>query len=314
MVGRFLQGATLAASVLGPAIVRESFPERIAPLAVGLVATGSGLPGALIPFVTGPVIDQFGFRFVFAGLAVVMLLLALAILATVRESEVVDRGRVDYRGAVLLGVSVAALLAAISLGPVEGWTSPVFVGLVIVAVVVGTLWVWSATRTAEPLIDLTMLRNRGISVGIAVGGLVAGTGTTFLIASALVSQTPESAGLGYGFGLSGAEYAYLQTFYFLGFLIGGVIAVRCLRLMSYVNLLFTGLALLAVSAVVGALALHQVVVFGVVHLAVGTVIGLFFSANFNFIFSRSPRNVDPRRAASTSPPRRPGSRCCRCCR
>jgi hypothetical protein len=194
-------------------------------------------------------------------------------------------------------VSVGALLLAISLGPTEGWLSPVFLILIAVAVVVGALWVSSAVKSTEPLIDLTMLRSRRISASIAAGGLVAGTGSLFLIVSALVGQTPYSVRLGYGFGLSGANYAYVQTFYFLGFLLGGVIAVRALRRTSYVNVVLGGLAVLAASALVGLLGVHQVVVFGVVHLTIGIVIGLFFSANFNFIFSMV--SVDRRASAGS---------------
>lgn len=296
LAGRFLQGATLASAVLAPAIVRETFPARIAPLGVGLVATGSGLPGALIPFITGPVIDHFGYRYVFGGLAVVMALLSMAIAAVIGESKVIDSGKVDYLGAVLMGVGVGAVLAGVSLGPTSGWSSPVVLSLLIGGVVVGVLWVQTALRRDEPLIDLSMLRNGRISAGIAVGGMVAGTGTLFLITSELASQTSAGAGLGYGFGLSSSSYAWLQTFYFLGFLVGGVIAVPALRRMSYLNVVLGGLALLAVSAIVGLLSLHQIVVFGAVHLAFGIVIGTFFSANFNFIFAM----VEPARRSSAA--------------
>jgi len=285
LVGRILQGATIASSVLGPAIVREQFPARIAPLAVGLVATGSGLPGALIPFVTGPVIDNLGYRYVFGGLAVAMLALALIIRWTVRESDVRDTGTVDYRGAVLVGVCLGALLAGISLGPTSGWVAPEVIVLIVVAIVAGVLWVRTARNTPKPLIDLSMLRIPGIAAGIAAGGIVAGLGTLFLITSAVVSQTPESGGLGYGFGLSATNYAYLQTFYFLGFLIGGVLAVRALRATSYVNVLLGGLVVLLLAGVLSFVGIHQVLLFGVIHLAVGIVLGTFFSANFNFIFT-----------------------------
>jgi hypothetical protein len=233
---------------------------------------------------------------VFGGLAAVMVLLAIAIAVLVRESEVRDTGGVDYWGALLLGVGVGALLAAITLGPTEGWTSAAFMVPAVVGVLGCVAWVQTATRRRNPLIDLSMLRNGGMSAGIAAGGLVAGTGTLFLIASALVAHTPGSAGLGYGFGLSASTYAFLQTFYFLGFLVGGVISVPALRITSYLNVVFVGLAVLAISAVVGVLSIHQVVVFGAVHLTVGIVIGLFFSANFNFIFSK----VVPERRSSAA--------------
>ncbi|MDV6271413.1 MFS transporter [Rhodococcus globerulus] len=297
LAGRFFQGATIACSALAPAIVREALPERIAPLGVGLVATGSGLPGALIPFITGPVIDHYGFRVVFWGMAAMMALFAVLILATISESKIIDSGSVDYVGALLLGGGVAAVLAGMSFGPTLGWTSFGTLTLFVLGVVAVAVWVKYSLVSQNPLIDLSFLADRRMSAGMAAGGLIAGTGTLFLIASSYVAQTPADASLGYGLGLDASSYAYLQTFYFLGFLVGGIIAVQALRRMSFISVVLGGATLLALGAIIGVLSIHQVVVFGAVHLLVGTVIGVFFSANFNFIFESV---VATRRSSASS--------------
>ncbi|WP_179377493.1 MFS transporter [Rhodococcus sp. ACS1] len=296
LAGRFLQGATLACAALAPALVREALPERIAPFGVGLVATGSGLPGALIPFITGPVIDNYGFRVVFWGVAAVMAIFAVLILATIPESTVFDSGSVDYVSVLLLGGGVAAILAGLSFGPSLGWASAATIVLFIVGIVAIAIWVRHSRASQNPLIDLSILTDRRMTVGLIAGGLVAGTGTLFLIASSYVAQTPAGETLGYGLGLSARSYAYLQTFYFLGFLVGGVIAVQALQRMSYIGVILGGAGLLGLSAIIGVLSFNQVLVFAAVHLIIGIVIGVFFSANFNFIF----RSVAATRRSSAS--------------
>ncbi|MGC0367022.1 MFS family permease [Rhodococcus sp. 27YEA15] len=296
LLGRFLQGATIACTALAPAIVRETLPERIAPLGVGLVATGSGLPGALIPFITGPVIDNYGFRVVFWGMAAVTAVLAVILMVTIPESKILDTGSVDFTGAVLLGGGVAAVLAGMSFGPSWGWTSLSTLALFVFGVIAVLGWIRHSLRSQSPLIDLSILRDRRMSTGMAAGGLVAGTGTLFLIASSFVAQTPKDSPLGYGLGLDASSYAYLQTFYFLGFLLGGIVAVQALRRSSYVTVVLGGAAVLAVSAGAAALTIHNVVAFGAVHLVIGLVIGVFFAVNFNFIFDA----VAPTRRSSAS--------------
>src|SRR6185437_1009117 len=91
--------------------------------------------------------------------------LAFVLVATlVREEQHAVDGvpgeRPDILGATLISVWLICLLLAISKGAAWGWTSPVTLGLLAAAVTVAGLWIFTARRTAAPLIEIPMLLHR----------------------------------------------------------------------------------------------------------------------------------------------------------
>jgi EmrB/QacA subfamily drug resistance transporter len=80
--------------------------------------------------------------------------------------------RLDWTGATLLTLSIVLLLFAVSEGgQLFGWTSPVVAGLMVGAVVLFVLFVVVERRSAEPLIDLDLLRAPIIRAGLGIGAL-----------------------------------------------------------------------------------------------------------------------------------------------
>jgi len=294
LLGRAMQGTLIVCTALGPALVRQIFPARIAPLAVGLIATGGGLPGALVPFITGPIMDSHGYRGVFFGIAIVTTALSFLIFAVVPEGAVNKAGSVDLVGAILLGGSVASLLAGVTLGSGGDWTSPLAIVLIVGGLVLGAAWIWTALLKPEPLIDIRILADRRVANSVAAGGLVAGTGTLFLIVSALVAEA--KLGGTFGFGLSATQYAGLQCLYFFGFFLGGVIPVYAVHRFSFgfVQSALSGALLL--SGLVVLVTLNNLPGFTVIHLVAGFAVGGFFSIMFNFLLSEAAEG----RQASTS--------------
>ncbi|MFC0450037.1 MFS transporter [Rhodococcus jostii] len=294
LVGRAMQGTLIVCCVLGAAIVRESFPAKIAPVAVGLAVTGAGLPGSLVPFVTGPLMDSHGYQGVFLALAVVVAAAGVVLLLVVPESPVAKEGSVDFVGAFLLGSAVASLLAGVSLGATVGWTSPLVVALIVVGVCLGVGWILSATKKADPLIDIRILADRRVANRMAAGGLIAGTGTLFLIISALVAESGSERG--FGFGLNATQYAFVQCLFFFGFFVGGVVPVRAVRRYSFgiVQSILTVVLLISSAALL--LAVGSLPLFGAIHLSAGLAVGGFFATMINFLLS----GAAPDRQASTA--------------
>jgi EmrB/QacA subfamily drug resistance transporter len=80
--------------------------------------------------------------------------------------------RLDWPGAILLSGSIVALLLAVTEGnQLFGWTSPITIGLLVGAVVLGAGFVALARRTPEPLIDLELPRAPLIRAGLVIGTL-----------------------------------------------------------------------------------------------------------------------------------------------
>ena len=113
------------------------------------VATGPSLGAALI--------TTAGWRWAFfinVPVAVVAFVAGRRVLVVHRAEAA--QPRPDYLGAVLVSVSLAALVLGISEGPAWGWTSPRTVGCFVVSLVVGAAFLHRCRHHAEPVLDLTL--------------------------------------------------------------------------------------------------------------------------------------------------------------
>jgi MFS family permease len=109
--------------------------------------------------------------------------------------------------ALLLAGWLVALLLGLSEGNQWGWTSPAVLGLFAVAVLLGAAWVALELRVPVPLIDMQMMRRRGVWTSNVVAGAVGfGMFASFGFLPQLL-QTPRTAG--YGFGASITESGHL---------------------------------------------------------------------------------------------------------
>jgi len=164
---RILGAATGAA--LGPtslALINRLFPSDRRAQAMGywtMVSAGGPVIGVVAG---GPIVEAFGWRWIFAGqvpLTVVALGLALAVLP---ETEKVASTRFDVAGAATLAAAATAFLLAVNRGPVVGWDSPLVLGAFAVTPVLAWAFVRVEGRAVAPLLPLDYLRRRNFSVPI----------------------------------------------------------------------------------------------------------------------------------------------------
>ncbi len=164
---RILGAATGAA--VGPtslAMINRMFPRDKRAQAMGywtMVAAGGPVLGVVAG---GPIVEAFGWRWIFVGqvpLTIAGLLLALAVLP---ETERITTVRFDVAGAVTLAIATTSFLFAVNRGPVLGWDSPVVLAGFVVAPVTGWLFVRVESRASDPLLPLAYLRRRNFSIPI----------------------------------------------------------------------------------------------------------------------------------------------------
>ncbi len=198
---RVLQAVGAAAiTAIGPAIIARTFPGPERGRALGLNGVSVSLGLTLGPILGGLLTTTAGWRAIF------LINLPIGILAILWARRVLPRETpgagvtFDVRGAVLSGLSLLALLLALSEGQDLGWTSPAIVGLFAVAVGLGVAFIAVERRSAQPLIDLALFRIRQFTFGLA-SVIVAFAGlftATFLLPFLLQrgeGYTPVQAGL-----------------------------------------------------------------------------------------------------------------------
>lgn len=155
------------------ALIGHAYPDpRARARAIGIYSAASGAGVAAGPVAGGVLIDAVGWRGVFAfDLPVVLAIGALA-LARLDETPATRARHLDLPGQV----AAIAALAALSFGFVEGgalgWTSPLALSALAVAVVSALAFVRIERRSAAPMLPLALFSQRAFSVTTAAGLLV----------------------------------------------------------------------------------------------------------------------------------------------
>src|SRR5688572_3178484 len=153
-----VEGAATGASSM--ALIFSEFDRRDRVKAMGwwsLVGAGGPVIGVAIG---GPLIEAVGWRWIFVG-QLPLQLAALGLAAAVlKEGDRRHRHRLDWPGALILGVGVSCLLFALNRGPEWGWTSaPVLAALALAPVLLAG-FVAVERHAPEPLLPLAVLRRR----------------------------------------------------------------------------------------------------------------------------------------------------------
>jgi MFS family permease len=201
IVARVLQGASLGVVPLGISIMRGVLPEGRVGSGVALMSSSLGIGGAIGLPITGLVAENLGWRWLFAGAAVLCVVLLLLINRMVAESPERSGGRFDLLGAIGLGAALVSLLLAISKGSEWGWGSPRVLGLLVAAAVLFALWGRLELRVRTPLVDLRVSARPAVLWTNIASVLVGFSMFAGFLLTTQVLQAPTSTGYGQGLSL-----------------------------------------------------------------------------------------------------------------
>jgi EmrB/QacA subfamily drug resistance transporter len=211
VAGRAVQGAGGAVFPLAFGIIRDEFPRERVASGIGLISATFGIGGGAGLVLSGLIVDHLSYRWIFWFGLVVVLIATVATHLFVPESPVKSPARIDFTGAALLSGGLTSLLLAVSEGNRWGWGSPQIMGLFAVAAVLLVVWVLFEQRAHEPLVDIDLLRLRGVWTTNLTAFLIGfGMFGSFILIPQFV-QTPESAGYGFGVGVTGAGLFMLPS-------------------------------------------------------------------------------------------------------
>jgi EmrB/QacA subfamily drug resistance transporter len=205
---RALQGVGGAVFPLSFAIIRDEFPAAKVGSAVGLISAVFGVGGGLGLVLSGVLVDQLSWRWIFIVGAIGVGTAAVLVHIFVPESPVRTESRVDVPGAVLLSGGLVSLLLALTEGDSWGWGSARTLGLLALSAVLLLVWGFVELRVAEPMVDMRMLANRPV-LFTNITALLAGWalfGAFVLVPT--FAETPRGLGpalahlVPYGFGAS----------------------------------------------------------------------------------------------------------------
>lgn len=242
-------GAGLTTSAF--AVIADLFPARERAKLGGVFGSIFGVASVVGPLVGGFFTDLptahlwgleiAGWRWVFyinlplAGVALFMILVKMPRL-THRTG-----GRIDFAGAGLLLATFVPLLLALSLGGASGWGSPPIIALLVGSLVALVAFLWVEGRVANPIISLSLFRNRTFSTANLSGFI------TFMAFMGMVSFLPLYMQL--GLGLSATASGLAMTPVTFGLILSAIASGFIVnRLGRYKAVLVSGAILTAVAA------------------------------------------------------------------
>jgi EmrB/QacA subfamily drug resistance transporter len=172
--------------------------ERAKAIAGWTAASGAGI--ALGPIVGGALMRSFSWSSVFWINVPLLVAAIVAALHLVPDSRDPHATRIDPVGAGLSIAAISTLVYSIIQAPDRGWTSTASIVNFAVGAVIACVFVGWEMRRDEPMLDMSLFRNRSFSAGSIALALLffAMAGTVFLQAQYLqfvLDFTPLAAGL-----------------------------------------------------------------------------------------------------------------------
>lgn len=184
---RIIQGFGSGAVIpISQAILRETFPKRQFAMAMAIFGMGVVLAPAIGPVLGGWLVDSYGWPYIFYINIPFGIIAIWMVFRYVRDPGYLKRGikKVDWVGILFLTVGLTSLQVFLERGQAKNWfSSPFIVAWSLISAVSLIALIFWELRVKEPIIDLSILRNKPFAIGSIVGGLygIVLLGTTFIL-------------------------------------------------------------------------------------------------------------------------------------
>ena len=287
LAGRVVQGTAGGIFPLAFGIIRDEFPRERVAGAIGLMSSLLGVGAGAGVILAGPIVDNLTIHYLFWLPLIPILVATVLTHLLVPESPVKVPGSVNWVGAALLSAGLVLLLVGVSETSSWGWLSARTIASVGLGVVVLVAWVWNELRSTHPLVDMQMMRIRGVWTTNLVAFLLGfGMYSSFILLPEVV-ETPKRIGYGFGSSVTGAGLFLIPST--LAMLLTGSQTGRLEKRFGSKPLLLGGTILTAGSFAILAFARGEPWEIYLASALLGAGIGLAFASMANLIIE----NVGP---------------------
>jgi EmrB/QacA subfamily drug resistance transporter len=155
------------------AVVADVVPPRARGRYQGIFGAAFGFASIAGPLVGGYFTTHWTWRWIFYINLPVGIIALVVLAATLPAQSLYARHAIDYAGAAVLALALASVVLVTDLGgAVYSWSSPLMIGLIVVAVAALIGFVVVERRAREPILPLQLFRTRDVWVTSVVGLIV----------------------------------------------------------------------------------------------------------------------------------------------
>jgi EmrB/QacA subfamily drug resistance transporter len=198
IVARTIQGVGGGIFPLAFGIIRDEFPREKVAGSIGLMSALLGIGGGIGILVGALIVEHLSWHWLFWLPLVPIIVSAVCTWRFVPESPVRLPGKINWLAAALMSVGITLVLVAVSETSTWGWGSAKTLVVLGAGLVVCVAWVIVETRSAQPLIDMTLMRVRAVwTANLSAFLLGAGMYASFIVFPQF-AQLPKSTGFGFG--------------------------------------------------------------------------------------------------------------------
>lgn len=207
----------------------------------GVIGATFGLSSVVGPTIGGWIVDNTSWHWVFLVNLPVGLLAAVTIYFGLRgEKRVKEQVIIDYTGAVTLVIGIVSLLLGLNLGGKDyPWASWEIIGLFSTAFVFLVVFTLVESRAKEPILSLSLFKNRVFAITNIVGFLM---GLGMFGAIMFIPLFLQGV-----VGISATRSGNTLIPMMLGMVFTSIIAGQIIALVRFRTLFMTGLTLMAVA-------------------------------------------------------------------
>src|SRR6185503_17976727 len=173
IAARGLQG--LGAGAIFPialAVIGDLFTPAERGKYQGLFGAVFGISAIIGPALGGFLTDNVGWHWVFfvnLPIGVVALFIIWRLLPPIKHPE---RARsIDYLGSAVFAAALVPILIGLTNKLTMDWSNPAVGGLILLGLAFSALFVWVESRAKEPILPLSLFRNRSITVSLSAAFL-----------------------------------------------------------------------------------------------------------------------------------------------
>src|SRR5437773_4883517 len=168
IAARGLQG--LGAGAIFPialAVIVDLFTPAERGKYQGLFGAVFGISALIGPALGGFLTDNVGWHWIFfvnLPIGAVALVIIWRLLPPIKHPE---RARsIDYLGSVVFTAALVPILIGLTNKQTMDWTNPAVGGLILLGLALSAVFLWIESRASEPILPLSLFRNRSISVSL----------------------------------------------------------------------------------------------------------------------------------------------------